>query len=130
MNQLDAADKVGIQHGCERYMADLQETEIKMQLLVTFWRDCGLVTGQRTPPSPEWPDPKAKLCGLDRPQYLRDRLQAMSIEYEQIQDRDKYEKSQFIEITRWKEAILNANSEPSASDTAFPQSLMDELSIV
>jgi len=31
-------------------MADLVEVEKKMQILVAFWKDCGLVTGQMTPP--------------------------------------------------------------------------------
>ena len=119
MNQLDAADKEGIQRGCARYMADLKETGKKMQSLVTFWRDCGLVTGQRTPPSPQWPDPVSETCDPDRPQYLRDRLQALRMEHEQSQDWEKFEKNDFIELTRWKEAVLNAGSELSVSDTPF-----------
>lgn len=130
MDQLDTADKRAIQRSWARYMADLRETEKQMQVLVTFWRNCGLVTGQRTPPSPPWPDPKAKLRGLLRPQYVKDRLEALSMEYQRHKDWNEYKKNRFIELTRWKEAVLNASSEPSASDTPFPQSLMDELGLV
>lgn len=101
-----------------------------MQLLVTFWRDCGLITGQRLPPSPQWPDSNARIRGLDQPQYLKDRLRALSTESRQTQDQDKYKKSQFIELTRLKEALLNTSTEPSGSDPPFPQTLMDELDIV
>ena len=35
-----------------------------------------------------------------------------------------------IEISRWKEAIINSDSETTASDTPLPPSLLDELDIV
>ncbi|KAA6412972.1 MAG: hypothetical protein FRX48_02715 [Lasallia pustulata] len=130
MDQLDAADQEGIQRAWALYMADLAETEKRMQLLLTFWRDCGLITGQRTPPSPQWPDPMSKLRGLEWPQYVADRLLALSAGYHEHESWAKFKTNQYIEITRWKEAILNASSEPSASDTPFPQSLMDELAVV
>ena len=34
------------------------------------------------------------------------------------------------DISRWKEAIINSDSEPTRSDTPLPQSLLDELDIV
>ena len=76
MDELDSLDREAIRCGNERYMADLRETEKKTQALTTFWRDCGLVTGERTPPLPQWPDPKAKLCGKYWPDYLFERLMA------------------------------------------------------
>lgn len=54
----------------------------------------------------------------------------MSMEYQQHKSWERYNKDQFIEITRWKEALMNSASEPSASDTPFSQSLLDELDIV
>ncbi|SLM37656.1 hypothetical protein LPUS_07575 [Lasallia pustulata] len=90
MDQLDAADQEGIQRAWALYMADLSETEKRMQLLLTFWRDCGLITGQRTPPSPQWPDPMWKLRGLEWPQYVADRLLALSDEYNQHESWPKF----------------------------------------
>jgi len=52
-----------------------------MQALATFRRDCGLVTGQRSPPSSWWQDPKAKVKRLSKPQYLNDRLDAIKTEF-------------------------------------------------
>lgn len=49
MSRIDTVDQDAMRCGSKRYMADLEETEKKMQTLVGFWRDCGLVTGQRTP---------------------------------------------------------------------------------
>ena len=108
-------------------MALLTETEKKMQTLIAFWRDCGLVTGQRTPPSC-YPDPKAKVRQLPMPQYLEERLDAIKKEFGYFTDKGK--KLRMIEISRWKEAIINSDSEPTASNTPLPQSLLDELDIV
>ncbi|KAL9119084.1 MAG: hypothetical protein Q9187_004360, partial [Circinaria calcarea] len=139
MDELDALDRDAIRCGNRHYMADLLETEKKMQKLVDFWRDCGLVNGERTPPSPQWPDPKAKLRGKYWPDYLSQRVQALTVEFQQSRNSKEFQfsrnskeycKREFIEITRWKEAILNADVEPSASDTPFPQFLMNELDIV
>ncbi len=82
MVQLDALDRETMRRGSERYMADLVEVEKKMQALVAFWKDCGLVTGQRTPPSPELPDPKAKLRGVPWPQYLKDKIKTCRIAFQ------------------------------------------------
>ncbi|MCJ1242375.1 hypothetical protein MMC14_010383 [Varicellaria rhodocarpa] len=125
MDQLDAVDREAIRRGSERYMEDLRETEKKMQTLADFWRGCGLVTGQRTPPSPQWPDPKAKLRGKHWPDYLMEILSAISLG--EIKGGDK---RRYIEIARWQEAILNGDSEPTASDTPFPAFLMDELGVI
>ncbi|KAL9101264.1 MAG: hypothetical protein Q9163_003462 [Psora crenata] len=58
MDELDEIDREAIRRGRRRYIDLLRETEKKMQELVGFWADCGAITGQRTPPSPQWPDPK------------------------------------------------------------------------
>ena len=125
MDRLDAVDREAIRRGSERYMEDLWEIEKKMQALVDFWRGCGLVTGQRTPPSPQWPDPKAKLRGKHWPDYLKARLSAIS-----LGEIKGGKKRRYIEIARWKEAILNGDSEPPLPDTPLPVSLMDELEVV
>jgi hypothetical protein len=39
-------------------------------------------------------------------------------------------KLQMIETPRWMESIFNIDSEPNASITPLPQSLLDELDIV
>ena len=95
-----------------------------MQELVAFWRHCGLITGQRTPPSPQWPNPKAEVRGLEMTAYLKNRLQVIETGF------DRLNKSRLIGITRWKEAALTFETEPSASDTPLPQSLLDELHIL
>lgn len=97
-----------------------------MQALVTFWRDCGLVTGKRTPPSLWYSDPKAKAGRLPQPQYLKERLDAIKAEFGC--DTDKVEKSRMIEISRWKEAIISSDFEPT--DTPLPPPPLDELNIV
>jgi hypothetical protein len=51
MDELDEIDSETIRYGWRRYKALLTEAEQKMQELITFWRDCGLVTGRRTPPN-------------------------------------------------------------------------------
>jgi hypothetical protein len=124
MDELDEIDREAIRCGWRRYMALLTETEEKMQELITFfWRDCA----QRTPPS-YYPDPKAKVRRLPMPQYLEERLDAITAEFGYFTD--KGEKLRMIEISQWMEAIINSDSEPTASDTPLPQSLLDELDIV
>ena len=85
-----------------------------MQELVTFWRDCGLITGQRTPSSSEWPDPKAKDRGLKMLAYLKDRLDVIETEFGRFTD--KGNKLRLVEISQWKDAILNCETEPTGSD--------------
>lgn len=128
MDELDAIDEEAIRCVWEKYTALLRETEKEMQALVAFWRDCRLVTGQRTPPSSGYPDPKAKAEGLPKPQYLKERLDAIRAEVGYFTDEGK--KLRMIEISQWKEAIINGDSEPTASDTPLPQSLLDELNVV
>ncbi|MCJ1346781.1 hypothetical protein MMC31_004999 [Peltigera leucophlebia] len=55
MDELDEIDRDMIRNGRSTYIALLEEAEKPMQELVKFWRECGLITGQRTPPSPELP---------------------------------------------------------------------------
>ena len=55
MDELDEIDRDLVRNGRNSYIALLEEAEKPMQGLVKFWRDCGLITGQRTPPSPELP---------------------------------------------------------------------------
>lgn len=60
MDKLDEIDREAIRCCRRKYVTLLKEAEKKMQTLVTFWRHCGLVTGQRTPPSCWWQDPKGQ----------------------------------------------------------------------
>ena len=97
MDELDGIDREAIRCGRSRYIALLRGTEKEMQELVTFWRDCGLITGQRTPPSPQWPDPKANVRGLTMPPYLKDRLDAIETEFGRLTDKGK--RLRLIEIS-------------------------------
>lgn len=101
-----------------------------MQELVAFWRDCGAITGQKTPPlswwlSSWWIPPSSKEPLL-WPSRLKERLDAIRAEFGSSHGT----KPRLIEICRWKEAIVNSGSEPAPSDTPFPQSLLDELDVV
>jgi len=127
MGELDEIDREAIRNARRKYLTLLLETEKEMQTLVAFWTDCGLVTGQRTPPSSWWQDPKAKAERLPKPQYLKERLDAINTEFGYL--RDKAEKLRMIEMSCWIESIINGDYEPAASDT-LPQSLLDELDIV
>lgn len=86
MDKLDEIDREAIRRGKRKYVALLREVEKKMQALATFRRDCGLVTGQRSPPSSWWQDPKAKVKRLSKPQYLTDRLDAIKTEFSNFAD--------------------------------------------
>lgn len=127
MDELDEIDREAIRCGRGKYMSFLREVEKKMQTLVTFWTDCGLVTGHRTPPSSWWQDPKAKVKRLPKPQYLKERLDAINTEFGYHSD--KAEKIRMIQMADWIELIINGDSEPTASDT-LPQPLLDELDVV
>ncbi|MCJ1245703.1 hypothetical protein MMC30_002907 [Trapelia coarctata] len=128
MYELDGIDREAIRCGSRKYVDLLKEAEEKMQTLVAFWTDCGLVTGKRTPPSPWWQDPKAKVDRLPKPQYLSDQLDAIIAEFGYFDDEGK--KLRMIEMSRWIESIITTDSEPIASDTPFPPSLLDELDII
>ena len=52
MDALDEVDRQTARSGRGTYIDLLVEAEKQMQELVNFWKDCGLITGQRTPPSP------------------------------------------------------------------------------
>ena len=95
-------------------MADLETTGRKMEELVAFWRKCDLVTGTRTPPSPQWPDPRAKLCYLYELDYLTERLDAINIMFSI--NGDEREKRREIEDARWKEAVLYLHCDPLTSE--------------
>jgi hypothetical protein len=63
----------------------LRETEKEMQELVAFWRNCGLVTEQRTLPLPWWllswsRNPEARAPVL-WPPYLNKMLGAIETEF-------------------------------------------------
>ena len=126
MAQLNALDQEAMCCGSRRYIADLLETEKEMQKLVSFWRECGLITGLRTPPSPQWPDPKAKLRGLHWPDYLMQRLKTIRKECGFSKEG---EKRRIIQMARWKEAVLNTDSDPSISEMPLSPSLQDQLDI-
>ncbi|KAL8972165.1 MAG: hypothetical protein Q9197_002911 [Variospora fuerteventurae] len=128
MNELDEIDREAIRCGRGRYIALLRETEKKMQELVAFYRDCGLITGQRIAPASFYQDPKAKAERLPIPPYLKERLDAAETEFGY--HTDKGQKLRMIETSRWIESIINGDSEPTASGSPLPQSLLNELDIV
>lgn len=96
--------------------------------MVAFWRDCGLVTGTRTPPSPQWPDPKAKLRGIYGPDYLYERLDAIHMEFGY--GNNEGDKREMIERARWKEAVLSTDSDPIVSELPLTQPLLQKLEVV
>ena len=53
MDKLDEIDRQGSRVERSSYIGFLEEAEKKMQELLKFWTECGLITGQRTPPSPD-----------------------------------------------------------------------------
>lgn len=128
MAELDEIDGEAIRCGKKKYVAILRVAEPKMQALVAFWTECGLVTGQRTTPSCWWQDPKVKAGQLPKPQCLQERLNAINAEFGYHSD--KAEKLRMIETSHWIETMINGYSEPIASDSLLPQPLLDELDIV
>ena len=125
---LDEVDQEAIREGNRFYMAELEITGQKMQELVMFWKNCGLVTGTRTPQSPQWPDPKAKLRGVYWPKYLGERLAAIYKEFGRSGNNEG-EKRETIELARWKEAVLNTGSDPIISEVPLTQPLQQKLEI-
>ena len=128
VDDLNEIDREAIRYGRRKYVALLREAEEKMQALLAFWRNCGLVTGQRTPPSSWWQDPKAKVKRLPKPQYLENGLDAIKTVFGYFTDKGK--KLRMIETSRWIESMINGDSDPTAADTPLPPSLLDELDIV
>ena len=128
MDDLNEIDREAVRHGRRKYMVLLRKAEEKMQALIAFWRGCGLITGQRTPPSSWWQDPKTKIRRLPRPQYLNKELDAIKTAFGYSTDQGK--KLRMIETSRWIESMINGNSCPTAADTPLPPSLLDELDIV
>ncbi|KAL8903401.1 MAG: hypothetical protein Q9207_003947 [Kuettlingeria erythrocarpa] len=126
MVQLNAVDQEAMRCGSRRYAADLLKTELKMQKLVSFWRDCKLITGIRTPPSPQWPDPKAKLKGLHWPDYLCQRKEAIR---QQFGFSDEATKRETVEFARWKEAVINTDTDPCISEMPLSLPLQARLDI-
>ena len=57
MDELDEIDREMVRCGRSSYIALLEEAEKQMQELLKFWKECGLITGKRTPPSPDMPLP-------------------------------------------------------------------------
>jgi hypothetical protein len=57
MDELDEIDREAVRCGRRKYAALLREAGEKMQTLVSFWEDCGLITGRRSPPLCWWQDP-------------------------------------------------------------------------
>ncbi|KAL9013853.1 MAG: hypothetical protein Q9173_001477 [Seirophora scorigena] len=126
MAQLNAVDQEAMRCGSRRYAADLLETESKMQNLVSFWRDCRLITGTRTPPSPQWPDPKAKVKGLYWPDYLCQKKETIR---KQFGFSDEATKRLTIEFARWKEAVINTDIDPCTSEMPLSLTLQARLDI-
>lgn len=127
MDQLNEIDRKAIRCGRTKCVALLREVEKKMQVLVAFWRDCGLITGQGISPSSWWQDPKVEAEQLLKPQYWKERLNAINTEFGYLTD--KAEKLRMIETSCWLESTINGDSEPAVSDT-LPHSLLDELDTV
>lgn len=55
LDELDEIDRETARCGRSSYIGFLEEAEKQMQELLKFWGECGLITGQRTPPSPDVP---------------------------------------------------------------------------
>ncbi|KAL9124599.1 MAG: hypothetical protein Q9217_006082 [Psora testacea] len=127
VDELDEIDRESVRCGRRKYIAHLRETEKKMQTLVAFWRDCRAVTGQRVQPRSWWDDaPILRVKRLTRPQYLKERLDAIGEEFGYRSEEG--EKLGMLETVFWMDSVIN--SEPAASDTTFPQSLLDELNTI
>ena len=60
MDELDEIDREMVRCGRSSHITLLEEAE--MQELLRFWRECGPITGQGPPPSPDtpWPDSLAE----------------------------------------------------------------------
>ena len=130
MEELRETDREAVRRGRRRYIDLLRETEKKMQELVTFWRDCKAITGQRSPPlswwlSSWWQHPESYAPMLWPPR-LKERLDAIEAEA----GSRHVQKRRLMEMSRWKEAILDTGCEPTSPGTSFPQSLLDELDAV
>lgn len=67
MDELDEIDRETAKCGRSSYIGFLEEAEKQMQEILNFWKECGLITGQRTPPSPDVP-----WCDFKRPRIDRD----------------------------------------------------------
>ena len=128
VDDLNEIDREAIRYGRRKYVALLREAEEKMQALLAFWRNCGLVTGQRTSPSSWWQDPKAKVKRLPKPQYLDNGLDAIKTAFGYFTDKEK--KLRMIETSRWIELMINGDFDPTAADTLLPLSLLDKLDII
>ena len=127
MDRLDGIDQEAIREGRRSYMADLEKTGRKMEELVASWRDCGLITGSRTPQSPQWPDPKAKLRGRDMPQYVWARIHKSQVD---IGFGYEYYKRKVFECARWAEAVLNTDSDAMISQMPLTESLLEEADLI
>lgn len=128
MDELGEIDREGIRRGGRKCMAILIEAEKKMQELVTFWTDCGLVTGHRTSPQCWWQDIKAMTKWLAKPEGMQKRLDA--IETDLGYSTDERDKLRCIEMSRWIESTTNSNLEPAQLDIPLPQRLLFELYLV
>ncbi|MCJ1249583.1 hypothetical protein MMC30_006809 [Trapelia coarctata] len=127
MDRLDGIDQEALREGRQRYMDELKKAGQKMEEIVASWRNCGLITGIRTPPSPQWPDPKAKLRGRYKPQYVRDRREKIQVEFGSTDEGQK--RSAFVSA-RWKEAVLNSDSDPLISEMPLTESLLKEFDVI
>ena len=125
MDELGEIDREAFRCGDRKYMAILLEAEKKMQELVTFWTNCGLVTGHRTSPQCWWQDIKAMTKWLPKPEGLQKRLDA--IKKDLGYSTDERDKLQFIEMSRWIESTTNSDLEPAQLDIPVPQRLLFEL---
>ncbi|KAL9628537.1 MAG: hypothetical protein Q9164_007233 [Protoblastenia rupestris] len=129
VDELDEIDRESVRRGRRKYIVHLRQAEKKMQTLVAFWRDCGAVTGQRVQPRSWWDDsPILRMKRLTRPQYLRERLDAIGKEFGCGSDKGR--KLQMSETVFWMDSIINNDSEPAESNLRFPQSLLNELDTI
>ena len=129
MEELREIDREAVRSGKRRYNDLLRETEKKMQNLIKFWKDCGAITGHRSPPlswwlAPVWGDQHS--AAFSWPPRLVKRLDAIKAESMCL----NRHKEVIIEISRWKEAIMKTGSEPASPGTPFSESLLDELNVV
>lgn len=125
MQRLDQISQEAVHYGRVRYIEMLKEAEKKMQALVTFYRDGGLITGRRTPPSLHWQIPKYKAKQMPQPQYLKVRLSRGEMGNEWFAERNL--RSRTTARSRWLESVISGEPELIESNTPVASPVLEQL---
>lgn len=126
--ELKQIDQAAIRRGRQKYIALLEAADKQIQMLVSFYKDCGLINGRGSPPLSYWEIPKLRFKRSATPQYIQDKLDAIKKEYDSFEDLS--EKQRTIGTALWLEASIYGESEPTGSDTPLPPSLLERLESV